>query len=85
MKSKKLLGLILCGLMSLSLVGCSTPLPQQVLYLKDKPPPALLLHCPKPLVLVETNEDLLELAIGLGRALDSCNDDKDSLREWAKD
>ena len=67
------------------LAGCATPSPPQVLYLKTYPPAQLLLACPKPIVDVRTNEDLVTLSVELGRALDACDDDKTSLREWASE
>lgn len=83
MPYKKLLTLTVGGLMSLSLLGCSTPSAPQVSYIKEYPPAALLLPCPKPSVQVLTNGDLVTLSLELWQALDACNDDKEALRDWA--
>ena len=85
MKSKTPLRLTLSGLVLLFLTACAAPSPPQVLYLKTYPPAQLLLACPKPIVDVRTNEDLVTLSVELGRALDACDDDKTSLREWASE
>ena len=85
MKLKTPLRLTLSGLALLSLMACAQPSPPQVLYLKAYPPAQLLLPCHKPIVDVRVNEDLVTLSVELGRALDACDDDKTSLREWASE
>ena len=82
---KKLLMLTVGGLMSLSLLGCATPSVPQVSYIREYPPAALLLPCPKPSVQVLSNGDLVTLSLELSTALDACDDDKAALRDWSQD
>lgn len=49
------------------------------------PPPALVRDTTRPAWAGRTNGDLLEHAIDLGAALDSCNADKGALRAWMQD
>lgn len=48
------------------------------------PPEALASDCrePRPLTLLETNDDLLRLAFALADALADCTADKRALRAW---
>ena len=80
---KKLLLLVLIGLVSLSLLGCSTPsVIKEYVYVHDDLPATLLADCPGydgPLV---NNGDLARAYLGEKQALAACNADKEALREW---
>ena len=80
---KKLLPVVLIGLGSLSLLGCSTQsVIKEYVYVHDTVPADLLASCPGydgPLV---DNGDLAQAYLGEKQALAACNADKEALREW---
>ena len=80
---KKLLLLVLTGLVSLSLAACSTPsVIKEYVYVHDDLPTTLLADCPGydgPLV---TNGDLANAYITERQGRVACNADKEALREW---
>ena len=83
MTSKKLLLPVLIGLVSLSLLGCSTPsVIKEYVYVHDDLPTALLADCvgySGPLV---DNGDLAEAYISERQGRVACTADKEALREW---
>ena len=80
---KKLLPVVLIGLGSLSLTGCSTQsVIKEYVYVRDDLPAALLADCPGydgPLV---NNGDLAQAYIAERQGRVACNADKEALREW---
>ena len=80
---KKLLPVVLIGLWSLSLLGCSTQsVIKEYVYVYDDLPTTLLADCPGydgPLV---DNGDLAVAYLAERQALAACNADKEALREW---
>ena len=80
---KKLLLPALIGLVSLSLLGCSTPsVIKEYVYVHDDLPSTLLADCPGydgPLV---NNGDLAQAYITERQGRVACNADKEALREW---
>ena len=80
---KKLLLLVLIGLGSLSLLGCSTPsVIKEYVYVHDDLPSTLLADChgyDGPLV---NNGDLANAYLAERQGLVACNADKEALREW---
>ena len=67
----------------LALAGCSQFLPTK--YVRELPPASLLADCPEVLERYKTNGDLAWTILEYRKALSTCNIDKRSLREWAKD
>ena len=65
------------------LSGCLGRTVQETQIEKQYPPQNLLRDCPKPDFTGRTWADLLEHTEELKTALDKCNEDKRSLREWA--
>ena len=51
---------------------------------KFLPPAALLEDCPVPILDIQTNADLVKGFLALRFALELCNNDKATLREWAR-
>ena len=80
---KKLLLPALIGLVSLSLLGCSTPsVIKEYVYVHDDLPSTLLADChgyDGPLV---NNGDLANAYLAERQGLAACNADKEALREW---
>ena len=80
---KKPLLLALTGLVSLSLLGCSTPsITKEYVYVHDDLPTALLADCvgySGPLV---DNGDLAQAYITERQGRVACTADKEALREW---
>ena len=80
---KKLLLLVLTGLVSLSLMGCSTQsVIKEYVYVHDDLPTALLADCvgySGPLV---DNGDLTQAYIAERQGRVACTADKEALREW---
>lgn len=68
------------GLLSLLLTACST-----VKYVRELPPAELLQDCPVVAEQIKTNGQLALTILEYRKALDQCNLDKESLREWAKE
>lgn len=65
----------------MALPGCSSK-PQ--IPVRELPPAVLLLDCPEVAEKYKTNGDLAWTVLEYRKALASCNQDKRSLREWAK-
>ena len=80
---KKLLLLVLIGLVSLCLTACVTPsVIKEYVYVHDDLPTTLLAACPGydgPLV---TNGDLANAYLAERQGRVACNADKEALREW---
>ena len=80
---KKLLLLVLTGLVSLSLTACVTPsVIKEYVYVYDTVPADLLESCPGydgPLV---DNGDLARAYLAERQGRVACNADKEALREW---
>ncbi len=80
---KKLLPVVLIGLVSLFLPGCGTPsVIKEYVYVHDDLPATLLADCPGydgPLV---DNGDLAQAYITERQGRVACNADKEALREW---
>ena len=80
---KKLLLLVLTGLVSLSLTACVTPsVIKEYVYVYDTVPADLLASCPGydgPLV---DNGDLAQAYVTERQGRLACNADKEALREW---
>lgn len=72
----------LCLLASLS--GCVTMQTVRV-PVKVHPPAALLEPCPAPSPTATTNGELLAYLEDMASALRGCNQDKQALRDWAKE
>lgn len=68
----------------LALAGCSL-IPTKPQYVRELPPANLLADCPEVLERYKTNGDLAWTILEYRKALSTCNIDKRSLREWAKD
>jgi hypothetical protein len=64
-----------------TLIGCATT----GTTVKLLPPVDLLQDCPAPVYTITTNRDIALAIPAWKRALALCNNDKASLREWAKD
>ena len=80
---KKLLLLVLIGLGSLSLLGCSTQsVIKEYIYVHDDLPTTLLADCPGYDGPLDTNGDLAQAYLAERQALAACNADKEALREW---
>ena len=80
---KKLLLLVLIGLVSLSLTGCVTPsVIKEYEYIYDRVPADLLRDCPGYAGPLVNNGDLAQAYLAERQALAACNADKESLREW---
>ena len=83
MPYKKLLLLVLIGLVSLSLAACSTPsVIKEYIYVHDDLPATLLADCPGydgPLV---DNGDLARAYLAERQGRVTCNADKEALHEW---
>lgn len=71
-----------CVLAAILLAGCATRPPQVV---KLYPPASLLADCAHPDIQTGTNGDLARGILSYRAALDTCNNDKAALREWAKE
>lgn len=74
---------MLCAILIATLwtAGCATaPVPQ-----RDLPPLALLEPCEEPVAVLDTNDALVKYTLALRTALRLCNNDKESLRDWAKE
>lgn len=83
MPYKKLLLLVLTGLVSLSLTACGTPsVIKEYVYVYDRVPAELLRACPGYAGAVVTNGDLAQAFLAERQALAACNSDKEALREW---
>lgn len=65
----------------LALAGCAQP----PVYIRELPPGVLLEDCEEPALDVSTNAELAQYALRLRTALRVCNNDKQALREWAKE
>lgn len=65
-----------------ALAGCATA-PATVVKLL--PPDALLMDCDKAELTVNSNKALAEAFLARGANIDSCNNDKASLRAWVKE
>lgn len=72
----------LAAVSTLMLLGCASA-PVETGF--RTPPAALLEDCPIPAVQTKTNGDLADGVIALRQAIKTCNNDKEALREWAKD
>lgn len=72
--------LLLLALLLL-LPGCAT----QVTYLRELPPVELMANCPEVVEQYKTNGELANTVLAYRKALELCNLDKQSLREWAKE
>ncbi len=69
----------LVGLLAAFLTGCST-----VEYVRELPPAELLWDCPVVVEQLRTNGQLALTILEYRKALEQCNADKASLREWAE-
>ena len=80
---KKLLPVVLTGLVSLSLTACVTPsVIKEYVYVHDDLPTTLLADCPGysgPLV---DNGDLAQAYLAERQGRVACTADKEALREW---
>lgn len=83
MTYKKLLVLILGGLMSLFLLGCSTQsVIKEYVYVHDTLPATLLSDCPGYAGPLVDNGDLAQAYLAERQGRVACNADKEALREW---
>lgn len=64
------------------LAGCAGVPTTQVI--KAVPPEYLLQDCEVPAIRFNTNGDLVDAIVAFRGALRVCNNDKEALREWAK-
>lgn len=64
----------------LTLAGCST-----TKLVRELPPPDLLADCPEVVEQLKTNGGLAWTILEYRKAFSTCNIDKRSLREWAKE
>jgi hypothetical protein len=71
---------MLLAALLVALPGCSST----TKFIKVLPPQELLGDCPKVVELYKTNGDLVWTILEYRKALATCNIDKESLREWAK-
>ena len=87
MKNQKL-GIILISISLLQLSACSSlcgkqdPQPTKTEVYTALPPASLIVQTEKPVIQCPTNECGDQLTIDYNTQLDSCNADKQSLREW---
>ena len=72
--------LVLVALLGL-LSGCASP----IKYVRELPPVELLADCPEVVEQTKTNGGLAATILDYRASLSTCNIDKRSLREWAKD
>jgi hypothetical protein len=77
---KKLSKAVLVALIVL-LPACST----QIKYVRELPPVELLADCPYVAEKIKTNGELAWTILEYRKALELCNLDKQSLREWVKE
>lgn len=70
--------LLIAGIWS---AGCTVP----PVYIRELPPAVLLEDCEEPAPDVSTNAGLAQYALRLRSALRMCNNDKEALRDWAKE
>ena len=83
MPYKKLLLLVLIGLVSLSLTACSTQsVIKEYVYVHDDLPAALLADCPGYAGPLVDNGDLAQAYVTERAGRLACNEDKATLREW---
>lgn len=79
---------VLAGMTALCLLallsGCVTTQTVKV-PVKVYPPAALMAPCPHPEATATTNGELLAYLEDMASALRSCNQDKQALRDWAKE
>ena len=81
---KKLLPVVLIGLGSLSLLGCSTQsVIKEYVYVHDDIPTALLADCVGYSGVLVDNGDLAQAYITERQGRVACTADKEALREWA--
>jgi hypothetical protein len=66
------------------MAGCQTTGSVQQAEVGIKPPVDLMADCPHPAVSYMTNADLAKAILSYQGALELCNIDKRSLREWAE-
>lgn len=79
--SERVLALIVLLIASVWASGCAAP----PVYVRELPPAVLLEDCEEPVSTLETNKDLAQWALALRSALRVCNNDKQALRDWAKE
>ena len=80
---KKLLPVVLIGLGSLSLLGCSTQsVIKEYVYVHDDLPTALLADCVGYSGVLVDNGDLAQAYITERQGRVACTADKEALREW---
>ena len=83
MPYKKLLLPVLTGLVSLSLLWCSTPsIIKEYVYVHDDLPSALLADCAGYAGVLVDNGDLAQAYITERQGRVACTADKEALREW---
>lgn len=83
MRYKKLLLLVLTGLVSLSLTACGAPsVIKEYVYVRDDLPATLLADCPGYDGPLDTNGDLANAYLAERQGRVACNSDKEALREW---
>ena len=82
MISKKPLLLVLTGLVSLSLLGCTTPsVIKEYVYVQAEIPADLIRPCDAVPHIPRTNGELAQTLLDAKQALAKCDEDKTALRE----